>query len=198
MSTSSLRRFTSWVSAPTILTVVLVVLFVLIVLTALFPTLMVVNSVKITKPEGAKEALALMKEWAVWMAGIQTATIAALGLMVKDRAELSRLGAWQKVLVVFVGVFNSLALFFSAWLLTSLSTLMLRVYETGRTQFDFYNWTLYAFMSDQQVWKGFTVAYFAFWNHTLWGAGILCFGALSVSLVLFRPSDQRAGLTESE
>jgi len=137
------------------------------------------NTISGGSKETAKEALTLMKDWAVWMASIQTATIAALGLFAKDGFRTWELSGFQVHLAILVALFNTVALFFSAWLLTSLSSLMLRVYKDGLQSYDFYNFPLYAYMEGNQGMKRFTVAYFAFWNHWLWGIGILLFGALS-------------------
>lgn len=133
--------------------------------------------------ESAKEALVLLKDWTVWMAGIQTATVAALGLLAKDGAPALRLTDAQRRLAVLVVVLNGAALFFSAWILTSLSSLMLRVYQDCLVSYDFYNRPLYAFMEGRMLAKYFTVAFFAFWNHWLWAAGICAFAVLSISLV---------------
>lgn len=165
---------------------VLVLLIALILGSAFWlPHSFFANTVQVGCKDGAKEALSLLKDWAVWMAGIQTATIAALGLMAKDGVPTLKLTAFQSRLAVLVAVFNTLALFFSAWLLTSLSSLMLRVYRPDLKDFDFYNWPLYAYMDGpSSSMKMFTVGYFAFWNHWLWGIGILLFGALSISMIV--------------
>ncbi|MNG24028.1 hypothetical protein D3C84_1087030 [compost metagenome] len=86
-------------------------------------------------------------------------------------------------LTILVILINTLALFFSAWLLTSLSSLMLRVYQDNLPSYDFYNFPLYAYMDNSTKMRHFTVGFFVFWNHWLWGIGILLFGALSVSLI---------------
>ena len=167
--------------------VVLVVLTALIVSSALWlPHSFFANAIPGGSKEGAKEALSLLKDWAIWMASIQTATVAALGLLAKDGAPALRLTVAQTRLAVLVALFNSVALFFSAWLLTSLSSLMLRMYKDNLPSYDFYNLPLYAYMEYTSTMKVFTVGYFAFWNHWLWAAGIVLFGALSVSLVARR------------
>ncbi|MBV4459159.1 hypothetical protein KVG96_14455 [Pseudomonas sp. COR58] len=142
------------------------------------------NTVSGGTKETAKEALGIMKDWAVWMAGIQTATIAALGLMTKDGIANRGLSTLQIDLAILVALFNTLALFFSAWLLTSLSSLMLRVYQDNLPNYDFYNFPLYAYMENSTSMRRFTVGFFAFWNHWLWGVGILLFGTLSVSFLV--------------
>jgi len=150
------------------------------------PFLGVYNTVSGGSDASAKEALVLLKDSTIWMAGLQTATIAALGLLAKDGATALRLTPVQTKLAVLVVLTNSFALFFSAWLLTSLPSLMLRVYADKLPDHDFFNLTLYGFMQSYSGLKVFTVHYFAFWNHWLWGMGIVCFGALSV-LVVARP-----------
>ena len=137
--------------------------------------------------EGAKESIVLMKDWTVWMAGIQTATIAALGILVKDDAVRMRLTQFQLRLLMLVALFNTCALFFSAWLLTSLSSLMLRVYQPCHIDYDFYNFPIYAFMEGNSLFRPFTVGFFAFWNHWLWGLGILLFGLLALSVIVRPP-----------
>ena len=52
------------------------------------------------------------------------------------------------------------------------------------SNFDFYDWPLYAYMEQTPSMKVFTVGFFAFWNHWLWGIGILLFGAFSISMVV--------------
>lgn len=173
------------VSTGTFALVSTVILVALILISALWlPYSFFANSVSGGTKETAKEALGVMKDWTVWMASIQTATIAALGLIAKDGLPTLKLSALQVDLVILVTLFNTLALFFSAWLLTSLPSLMLRVYQDNLPSYDFYNFPLYAYMDNTIKMRRFTVGFFAFWNHWLWGIGILLFGALSVSLVV--------------
>lgn len=152
----------------------------------LMPYTIFLNTVSGGTRDGAKEALSLLKDSTVWMAGLQTATIAALGLMAKEGVSSLKLNALQVKLAVLVVLFNSLALFFSAWLLTSLPSLMLRMYKEGLADYDVFNLTLYSYMSSSPAHSVFTVHYFAFWNHWLWGCGIVLFGALAISLVIRR------------
>jgi hypothetical protein len=162
----------------------LVVLTTLVLLSAWWlPRSLFANSVVGGTKETAKEALGLMKDWTVWMASIQTATIAALGLIAKEGLSSIDPSPFHIHLASLVVLFNTLALLFSAWLLTSLSSLMLRVYQDNLPSYDFYNFTLYAYMEKSKLMRVFTVGFFAFWNHWLWGIGIFLFGALSISLV---------------
>lgn len=150
--------------------------------------------------KGAIAAIALLKDWAVWMAGIQTATLASLGLLAKDGMLAGSLTAWQARWALLTALFNAAALLFSAWLLTSLSSLMLRACSSDQLTYDFYQWPIYAFLEGSWF-KNFSlhrilrVEFFAFWNHWLWALGILSFGALCVSLVAQRskPAPVEAG-----
>jgi len=150
----------------------------------LLPNSFLTNSICGANKDSAKEALSLLKDWAIWMASIQTATIAALGLLAKDGLLVRTLTRWQARWAILVALFNTSALFFSAWLLTSLSSLMLRVYQPGLSNYDFYNRPLYAYMEGSILGKFLTVAFFAFWNHWLWALGIVSFGALCITLIV--------------
>jgi hypothetical protein len=126
-----------------------------------------------------------MKDWTVWMASIQTATIASVGFLAKESNRLLSAEPWQRDLAILVLLFNTFALFFSAWILTSLSSLRLRIGRKHLKSYDFYNFPLYAYMSGpRQIGKEWTVGFVALWNHCLWAAGILLFGALSLSFAL--------------
>lgn len=169
------------VSTSTFALVSVLIMLALILLSVRWlPGSFFANTISGGTKETAKEALGVMKDWTVWMASIQTATIAALGLIAKEGLTLSPL---QVDLAILVALFNTLALFFSAWLLTSLSSLMLRLYQDNLPSYDFYNFPLYAYMDNSTKMRRFTVGLFVFWNHWLWGIGILLFGALSVSLI---------------
>lgn len=176
MDTESLKCFViSWA----------VTAIILIVSSAfLLPKSFFANTVTGGTKETAKEALTLTKDWVTWMAGIQTATIAALGLVAKEGLHALNPSQFQLELASLVALFNTLALFFSAWLLTSLSSLMLRFYK-DRDNYDFFNAPLYAFMEGNDKLKDtVTVGYIAFWNHWLWAIGLVCFGLLSISLLI--------------
>lgn len=176
-------RFAKWV---------LVAIVAVIVLSALWtPVPIESGPVDGATAKGAMAAIALLKDWAVWMAGIQTATLASLGLLVRDGMLAGSLTAWQARWALLTALFNAAALLFSAWLLTSLSSLMLRACSSDQPTYDFYQWPIYAFLEGSWF-KNFSlhrilrVEFFAFWNHWLWALGILSFGALCVSLVAQR------------
>jgi hypothetical protein len=176
MNTNALLRFSAWWSIG--------LLFVVVTSGFIMPHTPFLNTIPDGSKEGAKEALALLKDSTIWMASIQTATIAALGFLAKDGMPALRLNEIQAKLAVLVLLFNSFALFFSAWLLTALPSLLLRIYNDSLPDYDFFNLPLYGFMKQYPTFSGFTVHYFAFWNHWLWGVGIVLFGALSISMVV--------------
>ncbi|MGB8376850.1 MAG: hypothetical protein WCE70_00045, partial [Rhodanobacteraceae bacterium] len=145
------------------------------------PKTFIANMVPECTMKGAEQALSLMKDWTIWMASLQTGMIAALGLMLKEGGWIDRLSRCQRRLAVLVALFNSVALLFSAWLLTSLPSVMLRLSRDKLPSYDFYNFPLYAYMEHSKSMGVFTVGFFVFWNHWLWAFGILAFGLLSAS-----------------
>ena len=106
-----------------------------------------------------------------------------------DGALSFKLSSWQVWILLWTVLFNTAALFFSAWLLTSTSSAMLRVESTwGKINgLDFYGWPLFHFTQGTQcLSKWLTIGFVASANHTLWALGILLFGALTVSIVRTR------------
>lgn len=166
--------------------ITLAILLMIVVSGFVMPHTFFANTISGGSKDGAKEALSMLKDSTVWMAGIQTATIAALGFLAKEGVPSLKLSDRQVKLAVLVLLLNSFALFFSAWILTSLPSLTLRVYAQSAQDFDFFNLPLYSFMRPYPILAGFSVHLFAFWNHWLWGLGIIAFGALSVTMVLPR------------
>lgn len=163
------------------------------VLTLIFPALRFTNSVELhtdvaQRLQGSKEALTLMKDWGVWMAGVQFATLAALGALAKDLAWVQKLSLRQKSLALWAVILNAAALFFSAWLLTALSSMMLRVHADNTK--DIYERALYAFM-ETKTWAWLdgrlTLGFVCAWNHILWGAGIIAFGTFCASVFMDPP-----------
>jgi len=173
---------------------VLVLLFSCMAASFFVPALRLSHPIPATA-EAAKLSLKLMKDWAVWMAGIQSATLAAVGLMAKEfdlgKAFCSR--PYLRTLAAGSAFFNAVALLFSAWLLTSLSSMMLRVMSEapyhGATSlavlsqcFDIYERALYAWGSGDNCTQDYRLrlGWIVFWNHILWGAGIFAFASFCV------------------
>jgi 4-amino-4-deoxy-L-arabinose transferase-like glycosyltransferase len=135
---------------------------------------------QINEPKGAKEALGLMKDTTTWMAGIQTATIAALGFIAKEGITSLKPTPGQIRLSIIVVLLNSFALFFSAWVLTALPAVMLRVYSDPSQNYDFFNLPLYNMLSGSKLGDVLTVNFAVTCNHWLWGLGVLFFGVLCI------------------
>lgn len=144
------------------------------------------NEIKVKDAEGAKMALTLLKDSTIWMAGIQTATIASLGFLAKDGLVTFSPSRALIRLALLVALLNTLALFCSAWILTALPSLTLRVYSETSKGHDFFNYPLYAYMENVEWLRVFTLHFFAFWNHWFWAIGILLFGALGAAIFLSR------------
>lgn len=145
------------------------------------------DGVPVAKPDQALEAIKLLKDWTSWMAGVQTATLAALGILAKDGVLNVQLTERQTSYLIGTVVFAVFALFFSAWLLTATSSLALRVpgctctvCSDGRI-LDFYNYPLYDIFP-----RHLTVAFFVACNHWLWAASIVCFGMLALTVITER------------
>jgi hypothetical protein len=150
------------------------------------PTSFFSNNVELKDAEGAKQAISLLKDWTTWMASIQTATIAALGFLAKDGLSTFKPSTLVVRLGLLVSLFNTVALFFSAWLLTALPSVMLRLSSVTVGKYDFFNYSLYAYMDKHDSLKVFTLAFFAFWNHWLWAIAIVLFGTLSMVVFIAR------------
>jgi hypothetical protein len=144
------------------------------------------NDINAKDVEGAKMALTLLKDSTIWMAGIQTATIASLGFLAKDSLVTFNPSRTLVRLALLVALFNTLALFCSAWILTALPSLSLRIYTVTFTSYDFFNYPLYGYMENVEWLRVFTLHFFAFWNHWFWAIGILLFGALGAAIFLSR------------
>ena len=135
--------------------------------------------------ELAMEAIKLLKDWCSWMAGVLTATLAALGVLAKDGLMTRSLSKEQTNFLAATVVFIVFALFFSAWLLTATSSLVLRIQVWAGTPWlfpppaDIYNLPLYQLFP-----SWLTVGFFAACNHWLWGASIIAFGMLAATTIL--------------
>ena len=121
----------------------------------------------------AKDAMSLMKDWAVWMAGLQTAVLAALGALVKD----GKIHDSQRIPAILAALFNGLALLFTAWTISALPSLMVRMYPSCEgdkwkqpgARCDFYEFP-YNGLPDAPAF-----AYFSTWQHWFWGFGLVAF-----------------------
>lgn len=150
------------------------------------------NEVQYADKNSALEAVKLMKDWGVWMASIQTATLAALGILAKEGALSLKPSRTTVCLILVTAICNASALFFSAWLLTSLSSVALHLvgpeFRPAGMTYDFYNLPLWNFANGSRLGDLVTVGYIAACNHWLWAIGILSFGCLTISIAISRAS----------
>jgi hypothetical protein len=131
-----------------------------------------------TSLEGAKEVLSHIQEWAKWISGIQTLTIAALAWFVLgDKREITIRGETQYFFAILAFVCIGAALYFSAWILASVPSQSIRIHthpaNVPGNHFDVYEQKLLGR-------KGPTLGYFLTLNHWYWGVGLLSFGILIV------------------
>ena len=132
-----------------------------------------------------KDAITLMKDWAVWMAGLQTAVLAALAALVKD----GKIHDSQRVPAILTAVFNALALLFTAWTISALPSLMVRMYplcdgekwKQPHAACDFYEFPSTGIPSAPAF------AYFSTWQHWFWGLGLLAFFGFILAGLVARP-----------
>ncbi|SEM20740.1 hypothetical protein SAMN04489760_106157 [Syntrophus gentianae] len=125
-----------------------------------FSTKMVVH------PDRVKDAMDLMKDWATWMSGIETAILGALGYLVKD-------GVQKKLVfpVICVVTFVGFALICSSYLLASIPSVLLRI-DSGTnldksTVFDVYEMSLFNWTTS------ITLGYIAALQHVFWFLGLI-------------------------
>lgn len=144
--------------------------------------------------EGATKALELLRDTTQWLASIQTATLAALGLIAKDGVPSLKLRPGQVKLVIAVVVLNCAALFCAAWVLTALPSMALRIQSEPQRYYDFFESPIYHSFEDRYIVEYLTVRLFAFCNHWFWALGIVFFGWLCLSMTIVRSRRrQRAG-----
>lgn len=155
------------------------------------PSSDVPNFVKVKEPKAAAGALTLMKDTAVWMAGLQTATLTALGFLAKDGLSTFRPEPWVVRVALAAAILNTGALFCSAWVLTALPSISLRTNAADAVSVDFFNYPLYAFMPEATV---FTFGYLGMMNHWLWAFGTVSFGVLGAGVFLSRVKANAAAL----
>jgi hypothetical protein len=115
-------------------------------------------------PSRIKDALTLMKDWASWMAGIQTATLGALGYVIQD-------GVDERLVLptVCVATFMGAALFSSSYVLASIPSVLLRIDcdSVASERFDVYEMPLFNWT------RKVTLGYVAALQHVFWVLGLL-------------------------
>lgn len=133
----------------------------------------------VTNQEGATLALEYLLEWAKWMAGIQTAALGGLALLLRSEGKTSGpITDQQRFFALSAFVFLGLGLFITAWILSSLPSLAVRMYEHPSPgvsdRYDIYEQGLYGWMPSLKL------AYFMTAQHWLWGLGLLSLGAFTI------------------
>lgn len=136
--------------------------------------------------DGSAKALELLRDTTQWLASIQTATLAALGLIAKDGIPSMGLRPGQVKLVIAVVVLNCAALFCAAWVLTALPSMALRVQSQPHLYYDFFESPIYHPFENRYIVEYLTVRLFAFCNHWFWAMGVIVFGWLCVSMTIAR------------
>ena len=137
-----------------------------------------------TTQDGAVLAINSISEWSKWMAGIQTAGIAALAYLVfeKDSTQIRATGEFARC-AAFVGfLYSGAALFCSAWVLSALPSHALSIYRTddqSDSRFDIYAQPLFRW------WKQPTLAYLLFIKHWLWAIGLMDIGSFTLTLFMY-------------
>lgn len=115
-------------------------------------------------PSRIKDSLTLMKDWASWMAGIQTALLGAIAYLLQDALPADKLLPAVS-LTTFVGI----AVLSSSYVLASIPSVMLRI-PPGKEcseKFDIYEMPLFNWTTK------LTLGYVAAIQHVFWFLGIL-------------------------
>lgn len=112
-----------------------------------------------------KDAMELLKDWATWMSGIETAILGALGYLIKDGVQKEFVFP-----VVCVVTFVGFALVCSSYLLASIPSVLLRV-DSGQnlvksTAFDVYEMPLFNWTDN------ITLGCIAALQHVFWFLGL--------------------------
>lgn len=165
-----------------------------IVMLTLVLTLVVARARKITTisttQAGALAAIAQIQEWAKWMAGIQTAAIAGLTLMVfkRDSIAVQPLPGDAPLFALCGFMFLGTALFCSAWILSALPSHAIRVHaqepsgQTTSTAYDIYEQPLFSWSSRIHL------GYMLVATHWLWAVGLVSVGLFFVTLLAYGPT----------
>lgn len=117
----------------------------------------------IVKPDRVKDSLSLMKDWASWMSGIQTATLGAIGFIVKDGVSANLV-----LPAICIATFMGGALIASSYVLASLPSVQLRIKSDGDASedCDIYEMPLFGWTTKV------TLGYIAALQHVFWFLGL--------------------------
>ncbi|QMU27698.1 hypothetical protein [Adhaeribacter radiodurans] len=142
--------------------------------------------------EGAKDALERLSDWAKWLSGIQTAALGGLALLINNRP-----GIEKEPFVLVTALLFGVALICSAWVLSSLPSISLRIYATYGSQmrlksprtgtskkYEIYELPFY------HAFKGIPLSYVVTLQHWYWGIGILSFTWVLIQLPNYKPKQK--------
>lgn len=140
-----------------------------------------------TTQAGAVAAIDQIQEWSKWMAGIQTAAIAGLALMVfkKESFAVEHLPGGAPLFALCGFVFLGAALFCSAWILSALPSHTIRIHaqelpeKTISAVYDIYEQPLFSWL--RRIHLGYLLAA----THWLWAVGLLSVGLFFVTLLAY-------------
>lgn len=126
--------------------------------------------------ESAKEALDRIKDWAVWMTGLQTAAIGVVAYFVFGKEDVHDVNCFQRGLAFAASLWMGLSIVLSTWVLSSLPSIQIRLKysasaETEHKENDIFEKPL--FTRHYFLLGPFTAAY-----HTLFLFGLLACGLL--------------------
>ncbi|PSR53256.1 hypothetical protein AHMF7605_06785 [Adhaeribacter arboris] len=143
--------------------------------------------------DGAKDALERLSDWAKWLSGIQTAALGGLGLLINDRP-----GIEKEPFVLITALLLGVALLCSAWVLSSLPSISLRIYATYGWQkrkqsritgtskkYEIYELPLY------HAFKGVPLSFVVTLQHWYWGLGLLSFTWVLIQLPNYKPEPKK-------
>jgi hypothetical protein len=128
-----------------------------------------------TTRQAALDSLPFLQEWAKWMSGIETAVIAALAIFVlnEDKCPTFTVVPVAKSFALATFLLMGLALLSSAWILSALPSLSLRIRaETAvdpSPAYDVYEMSLYGWLTPVRL------AYVMWLQHWAWGAALVTF-----------------------
>jgi hypothetical protein len=125
--------------------------------------------------ESAKTALERLSGWVTWLTGLQTAAMAAMALLIKDKEK--PLTDHQTEYGFFVLLFFGASIVLSTWLLSSIPSAQLRLNEstTPDEKNDIYRMKIFGFVP-------FTIGRFSGIIHTYFLIGVIFFALFIFSL----------------
>jgi hypothetical protein len=127
---------------------------------------------------GATEALRAITEWAKWMSGVQTATLAAVAwLLEKSTPDGHPIvpDEPRRTIAILGFVLTGAALFCCAWVLAAVPSMMTRIHSTDpRSHENHYDVQELGIFAARSPRLGNMMAL----QHVLWGLGLLFFGVL--------------------